>query len=188
MKQCPKCGKTKDFSEFYAIAGGKTKQKYMSHCRECLKTKNKGRKRSGKRKLVADMSPEEYKRYRDKRNANFKKRYHNDLDFRIKKNLRERMRKALKGMSKTETTQNLLGCSEEEFKAHIASQFKEGMSWENYGYNGWHIDHIKPLDAFDLSDPEEQKEAFHYSNLQPLWSADNLSKGSDWGQAATTTA
>jgi len=123
------------------------------------------------------MSPEQYKRERERRNANFKKRYHNDLDFRIQRNLRERMRKALKGMSKTETTQELLGCSAEEFKAYISSQFEEGMSWENYGHTAWHIDHIKPLAAFDLSDPEEQKKAFHYSNLQPLWSADNLRKG-----------
>lgn len=51
------------------------------------------------------------------------------------------------------------------------------MTWANYGKSGWHIDHIKPCASFDLSDPDQQKACFHYSNLQPLWAFDNLSKG-----------
>lgn len=50
------------------------------------------------------------------------------------------------------------------------------MSWENYGIRGWHIDHIKPCASFDLSIIEEQKECFHYTNLQPLWWHENLAK------------
>lgn len=56
-------------------------------------------------------------------------------------------------------------------------QFKDGMNWGNYNYNGWHIDHIKPCALFDLSKEEEQKKCFHYTNLQPLWGIDNLKKG-----------
>jgi len=51
------------------------------------------------------------------------------------------------------------------------------MSWDNYGYRGWHIDHIRPCASFDLTDPEQQRECFHYTNLQPLWWQDNLRKG-----------
>lgn len=51
------------------------------------------------------------------------------------------------------------------------------MSWDNYGMYGWHIDHIKPCSSFDLSNPAEQKICFHYTNLQPLWAKENLSKG-----------
>jgi hypothetical protein len=51
------------------------------------------------------------------------------------------------------------------------------MSWDNYGFRGWHIDHKKPCALFDLSLPEQQRECFHFSNLQPLWAADNLAKG-----------
>lgn len=54
------------------------------------------------------------------------------------------------------------------------------MSWDNYGRGGWHIDHIRPLLSFDLSDTEQAKQAFHYSNLQPMWQADNIRKGAKW--------
>ena len=57
------------------------------------------------------------------------------------------------------------------------------MSWDNR--NQWHVDHIKPLCAFDLTDPEEQAAAFHYSNLQPLWALDNMRKGGRWQPAET---
>lgn len=59
---------------------------------------------------------------------------------------------------------------------HLESLFKPGMTWENYGFEGWHIDHIKPLKQFNILDTEEQKKCFHFSNLQPLWKAENLSK------------
>ena len=51
------------------------------------------------------------------------------------------------------------------------------MSWSNHGVWGWHIDHIIPLSSFNLRKKEEQKKAFNYKNLQPLWAEDNLSKG-----------
>lgn len=76
-----------------------------------------------------------------------------------------------------DSTRNLLGCSIKEFEKHLESKFIEGMSWENYGYRGWHVDHIIPCDSFDLTLPEAQKQCFHYSNMQPLWWKINLSKG-----------
>lgn len=69
---------------------------------------------------------------------------------------------------------DLLGCDLESFLSHLESQFKDGISWDNYGE--WHIDHIKPCAKFDLFDIEEQKKCFHYSNLQPLWASDNCKK------------
>lgn len=48
------------------------------------------------------------------------------------------------------------------------------MSWDNFGE--WYIDHIKPCCSFDLTDIEQQKKCFHYTNLQPLWAIDNLKK------------
>lgn len=70
----------------------------------------------------------------------------------------------------------LLGCSPQELKRHIEKQWKAGMSWENYGRKGWHIDHIKPCAAFKLTDPAQQILCFHFSNLQPLWWIENLTK------------
>lgn len=103
-----------------------------------------------------------------------RERYHTDLNFKVKHNLRSRIWNVLTGKSKNKSTEILLGCTIDELRVHIESQFKDNMSWENYGK--WHIDHIRPCASFDLSDPEQQALCFHYTNLQPLWAKDNLSK------------
>ncbi len=94
----------------------------------------------------------------------------------IRHNLRVRINHVLQGKIKSGGTIELLGCTAEFLAMHIEQQFKDGMSWENYGRNGWHIDHIIPCSSFDLTDPEQQRKCFHYSNLQPLWAEDNLRK------------
>src|SRR5690606_37373312 len=99
-----------------------------------------------------------------------------DPRFKLIFNLRNRLRKALKGNTRDKGFLKLLGCDPDQLKLHLESKFQPGMSWDNYGE--WHIDHIKPLANFDLTDKEELKKACNYSNLQPLWAADNLSKGS----------
>lgn len=68
----------------------------------------------------------------------------------------------------------MLGCELPYLKNYLQLKFTNGMTWENYGK--WHVDHIKPCAAFDLSKQKEQKECFHYTNLQPLWAQDNLKK------------
>lgn len=83
----------------------------------------------------------------------------------------------LKG-AKSAHTMELLGCNRDTLKAHLQSLFKAGMTWENYGRAGWHIDHKIPLASFsDMTDPAQQRKAFHYTNLQPLWAIENMSKG-----------
>ena len=100
-----------------------------------------------------------------------------DLDFRLKDVLRKRVRNALLGTAKAETTMGLLGCSMDELRSHLEANFKKGMCWENHGIHGWHIDHKIPCSAFDLTDPEQQRKCFHFTNLQPLWAGDNWRKG-----------
>jgi hypothetical protein len=78
----------------------------------------------------------------------------------------------------------LLGCSLTDFKKHIESKFLSGMTWQNHGHSTWHVDHIKPLSAFNLTDVEERRAATHYLNLQPMWAADNMSKGAKWKERA----
>lgn len=85
------------------------------------------------------------------------------------------MQKVLRGENYVERTEQLLGCSYEELVAHLTSLFQEGMTWENYGE--WQVDHKRPLSSFDLTDPAQLAQAAHYTNLQPLWWSDNLSKG-----------
>ena len=77
--------------------------------------------------------------------------------------------------NKTKKTCELIGCNWEQLKKYLESKFQQGMSWENYAYYGWHIDHIIPLAS--ASNREEMEKLCHYTNLQPLWAQDNLSKG-----------
>lgn len=81
-----------------------------------------------------------------------------------------------KNATKSKSTLELPGCELSFLKGYLESKFEAGMNWENHGE--WHIDHIKPCNSFNLVDIEEQKKCFHYTNLQPLWKLDNLSKGS----------
>lgn len=69
-----------------------------------------------------------------------------------------------------------LGCTREQLKDHLETQFQPGMSWENYRLDGWWVDHLRPLSAYDLTDPAQLAAACHYTNLQPLWRADNIRK------------
>lgn len=109
-------------------------------------------------------------------NPNYKKeKWKSDSEFRLKEILRGRFYKAIKGYSKSSSILSLIGCTIPELKIYLQDKFTEGMSWDNYGE--WHIDHKKPCASFDFSNEEEQKECFHYTNLQPLWALDNLIKG-----------
>tara|TARA_R110000744_G_scaffold108305_1_gene205143 strand:- start:116 stop:724 length:609 start_codon:yes stop_codon:yes gene_type:complete len=136
--------------------------------------KNKDRQKA----RSADWYQENKVRVTEAIRKNEKERFANDPYFRLCKSIRSRLRNALsKGHGKkTGSTLELTGCSWEELRFHLESQFTEGMTWENYGLHGWHVDHIKPCIRFDLSLDTEQKACFHYSNLQPLWASDNLSK------------
>jgi hypothetical protein len=104
-----------------------------------------------------------------------RKRCAEDPAFRVRRTIATRIWHALKGTCKSKRTRELLGCHQDDFKIYIEKLFLTGMSWENYG--NWHVDHIIPCDSFDLSTEENQRKCFHYKNLQPLWAADNLSKG-----------
>lgn len=100
-----------------------------------------------------------------------------NLQEKIKHNLRSRLYDALKGKLKVGSSVSGLGCSIKDLQKYLESKFEQEMSWDNYGFYGWHIDHIVPLSSFDLTDPEQFSKACHYTNLQPLWARDNLSKG-----------
>jgi len=96
--------------------------------------------------------------------------------------LRSRFRHALKNKSKRGSAIALLGCTIDELIARFDGLFTDGMTWENQGE--WHIDHIKPLSKFDLENPQELAVACHYTNLQPLWAFDNISKSNKTMQGA----
>jgi len=136
--------------------------------------KNKDKLREFHRKYYEDNKDkvrENHKKYREKR--------YKDPGQKLKLLNRSRIQQELKknNIKKISKSPELLGCTVQEAREHLEKQFKEGMTWENHGLYGWHIDHIIPCASFDLTDLEQQKKCFHYTNLQPLWAKENLIKG-----------
>jgi hypothetical protein len=192
VKICSKCKIIKDIGEFYK---NKTKKDgHEGQCKQCWSENNLKYRQLNKDKISKQRT--EYRRlnkrkiarsqakYRklnkDKLNA-YKAKYdiecfNSDINFRLRKNLRRRLRRALRNNYKLASAIRDLGCSVDFLKFHLESQFKNGMSWDNYG-KVWHIDHIKALANFDLTNREELIKACHYTNLQPLWAIENIKKG-----------
>ncbi len=151
------------------------KKRQKERCKKWyLKNKEKVDKRN---KLNYLLNKE---RYNKTSNLRYVNRYKTDENFKLAKTIRQRIREDFKNNNGTKAhkTKELLGCSIREAKEHLEKQFKEGMTWGNHGTSGWHIDHIIPCASFDLTDHEQQKKCFHYTNLQPLWAKENISKGS----------
>lgn len=114
--------------------------------------------------------------------VNLKKTKYTKITESLVRFLRGSIRRGLKLTVKGKRVSSIkdLGCTLDELKIYIESKFLPGMTWENWTIFGWHLDHIRPLSSFNWDDPEEQKKAVHYTNLQPLWAFDNLSKGDKW--------
>jgi hypothetical protein len=99
--------------------------------------------------------------------------------------LANRVSSALKGIAdKSASTLRLLSCDIPWLKAWLEVHFQPGMTWDNYGMKGWHVDHIRPCASFNLVDHKEQKRCFHWTNLQPLWALENLQKSDKWEEIA----
>jgi len=105
----------------------------------------------------------------------YERKRRKNIEYRILKNYRKRVWDALKGNCKSSGTKELVGCSIEFLLLHLRSLFTDGMTMDNYGE--WHVDHRIPCASFDMADQADIKKCFHYSNLQPLWAKDNMSKG-----------
>jgi len=124
------------------------------------------------------------KRKKEREKIYMRNRYHIDPDFKLRMSLRSRfwyeLRKHL--ATKEESSLVYVGCSIKQLKEYLENKFEEGMTWDNWSINGWHVDHIVPCSSFDLTKEKEQKKCFHYTNLQPLWAKDNRAKHNklDW--------
>jgi hypothetical protein len=101
-------------------------------------------------------------------------KYASDVEWKLSKNLRNRLGAFVRGERKSAKLREYLGCTLPELRAYLESQFQPGMTWDNHGE--WHIDHKKPLSSFDLTKRIQLMAACHYTNLQPLWAKINLSK------------
>lgn len=115
---------------------------------------------------------------KERRRKRDKARIRENPQYALTRRLRTRLNRALRGQSRTAPTLELLGCDLPFLIKHIESQFQKGMTWENR--HRWHVDHIRPCASFDMSDPAQQRQCFHYTNLQPLWAIDNSRKHSKY--------
>lgn len=161
-KHCTKCKLLKVATEFIPVVLSSGRKSLQSHCKSCAYAHQRThRKTPGVRALNRRRS---------------KSRYASDPSFRIRLALGKRLLRALNGSAKAGPTLELLGCPPVWLEAWLESLFRPGMTLNNHG-RVWHIDHIKPCAAFDLTDPEQQRICFHWTNLQPLFAKENLSKG-----------
>lgn len=164
-------------------------KRYRKELRCKNKEKNKERNKAWRKqyyaknreKLLNDARVRRLKNIEQERakTANYiRNRKQTNLGFKMKSVLRCRIYNAIKASSgyKSARTKELLGCDMPFFMTYIENRFRPGMTWENYGQYGWHIDHIRPCASFDLTDPEQQKACFHYTNLQPLWATTDIAK------------
>lgn len=197
MRFCNKCKTEKNIEDFY---------NRRSYCKDCAKkeykiylNKNKDKINSKKREKYDDYQKQLGKEYRiknkehrktinraykiknkDLHNKLNRERLKNDPIFKLKRNLRHRLKMALKD-NKIGSAIKDLGCDLPFLKYFFELQFYpnpdtgEMMTWENQGLHGWHIDHITPMSSAKTE--EELIKLCHYTNLQPLWAKDNLKKG-----------
>jgi len=195
-KVCKCCNKEKKLSDFCNSTW--TSDHLNINCRECSIAHNKSYRENNKEvfkkanKESRKRNPEKHAQYeanwkRNNKEKNqksinecIKRRKKIDPSYRLRTYLRGRLWNTLSrnSIAKSSKTMTLLGCSIQEFRQHLESQFTEEMSWENYGRVGWHIDHIRPCASFNLAEPEEQKICFHHKNMQPMWASENIKKSS----------
>jgi hypothetical protein len=157
-------------------------KRYREKHKDKIKLKKQVYQKVNKDKIKAyrETNKEKRKAYRivnrNKINEYHSNRIKTDIQFKIRCGLRNRFSRAVQRNTKAGSAVRDLGCTIEELKSYLESKFLSGMSWDNWTADGWHIDHIKPLASFDLTDKKQMLEACHYTNLQPLWAKDNLAK------------
>ena len=173
--QCKKCKKIDDDKSYL-----NNKNKIIAKSKK-WNEENKERRKEYRRqynlknKEVENQKCREWSKLnRHKANEYLKNRILNDPLFKLSSSIRTLIRISMKGngYSKKTKTYNILGCTFEEFKSHLESQFTEGMTWENKGQ--WHMDHIYPVSL--AIDEDHIIKLNHYTNFQPLWAKDNISK------------
>jgi len=154
-------------------------KQYYEDNKEVLRERVKQYQKANK-EAVTERRKQYRKANKEYRNQYRNNRFKTDISFKLLCSCRARLRKAIKGSNKSASTKKLLGCTIEYLKQHLEKQFTERMTFENYGK--WHIDHIIPCSSFNMENEEEQRQCFHYTNLQPLWAEDNLRKSNKIGE------
>jgi len=189
MKICKRCNAEKPLNEFYFKKDEKDEK--HRYCKLCLKQKNDSWYQNAKHQRT-----DYYKTYREQNKEYFNKysythyhtkkelyrewsrnKYLTDNVYRTKKLVTVRIHEALHTYQvlKKDRTIEYLGCTISEYCDYLESKFDSNMTWENQGAY-WHIDHIRPIASFDLTDEEQLYQCFHYTNTQPMEKTENRLK------------
>lgn len=192
ISTCKKCeiDRVKSYKEQNSTKFLESKKKYREKNKDKISSGHKKWREKNKEMLLIrskkwyfenkEKRIEYEKQYRlenrEKINKYFYNKRRTDSLFKLTCNYRLRIHSFLKKneLSKNDNTTSMIGCVPKQLKIHIENQFTDGMSWDNYGLFGWHIDHIVPLSSAKTE--EDLYKLCHYTNLQPLWAKDNWSK------------
>ena len=185
-KTCITCHLVKPLDKFH-IRNKKT-WLYRTSCKECIYKKQKEYNQANYEK-VHEMQTKYTKSHREQKNlydrqrrpifnAQRRERYKNNPIYKASVIARNRFGTLLRNINttKTQSTEDVLGCSFEQFKLHLEKNFTPEMNWNNHG-EVWHAEHVLPCNMYDLRDPSEQRLCFSYLNIIPLSRKDNLFKG-----------
>ena len=183
--------KLNEYDKSYYLNNKNSKLQYLKEYNEVNKEKQKEYRSNNysnnsdilklKAKEYRIKNPEKFKYYYQNNKERIclwiKNRYDNDINFRLKYNLRTRIWNALQIQNgiKSKHTIELLGYTIEEYKLYHESLFKPEMNWNNHG-TVWEIDHIISCDKFDLTNLEQQKICFNYTNTQPLFKTTQIAE------------
>lgn len=153
------------------------KQKYYDNHEVHIQRSRTYRSNRTPEQLLRDKEKQQrYSKNNRERINELRRLWMKDPQNKIAHNLRTRVRQSLQlnKSGKAAKTEELTGISYKGLRTYLESKFVSGMTWNNYGE--WHIDHIIPINYFDLSVEENQRICFNYRNLQPLWKFENISK------------
>src|SRR5947207_619807 len=180
-------GRLKHLGGSSITENGKRVQRGPTATQQAIRQIQRARKSKHRRTLKTSDLPLFEHSLRSKNSARslvkFRRRYRDEVGFRIIQILRSRLRKVAKrGRGYSGNNLKWLGCTPVELREYLERQFQAGMSWSNLGTGAgkWHIDHILPCAAFDMRKESERLVCFHYTNLRPLWSHLNIEKGATW--------
>ena len=162
LKMCSRCEEKKPLEEYHNLKAGRYGK--CSYCKECAKNWNNNWTSENREKML-NRNRKRRKEKWDKHRKDKSQEYINQLIMNgVRRYIIDKRGKSY---------EDILGETFDNVRLHIEKQFKDGMSWRNFGE--WHIDHIIPLSSGNNQD--EWIKLNHYTNLQPLWAKENLQKG-----------
>ena len=192
VKQCFRCSKEQPLDQYNKKSA--EKDGLNRYCKSCMNVetreyyKRTKEKRSGYYKQHRIKNKEYFNAYSKNHYHTNKElyrewnnnKYATDINFKLKHIVSSRIHSGLKLYKtlKQDRTIEYLGCSIEDYYIYLQRKFDKNMSWDNHGVY-WEIDHIKPVDAFNLSDESQLYECFHYTNTQPLNKIENRLKSNN---------